>query len=79
MTGPGWGQSDPPATPVTAPRTAADVVARTACPLAAAGVPGPDVLVGQSAGGGVVELHARTYPDEVAAVVAMMWSPRRRG
>jgi pimeloyl-ACP methyl ester carboxylesterase len=67
----GMGQSDPPATPVTAPRTAADVVADLHALLAAADVPGPYVLVGQSAGGVFVQLYARTYPDEVAAVVAM--------
>jgi pimeloyl-ACP methyl ester carboxylesterase len=67
----GMGQSDPPATPVTAPRTVADVVADLHALLAAAGVPGPYVLVGQSAGGSFVQLNARTYPDDVAGVVAM--------
>lgn len=67
----GMGQSDPPPTPITAPRTAADVVADLHALLEAADVPGPFVLVGQSVGGAFVQLYARTYPDEVAGVVAM--------
>jgi pimeloyl-ACP methyl ester carboxylesterase len=67
----GMGQSDPPATSSTAPRTAADVVTDLHALLEAADVPGPFVLVGQSVGGAFVQLYARTYPDEVAAVVAM--------
>jgi pimeloyl-ACP methyl ester carboxylesterase len=67
----GMGQSDPPATPITAPRTAADVVADLHALLEVADVPGPYVLVGQSAGGVFVQLYARTYPDDVAGVVAM--------
>jgi len=67
----GMGQSDPPATPITAPRTAADVVADLHALLEAADVAGPYVLVGQSAGGVFVQLYARTYPDDVAGVVAM--------
>jgi pimeloyl-ACP methyl ester carboxylesterase len=39
--------------------------------LLAAKVPGPYVLIGQSAGGTFVQLYARSYPDEVAGVVAM--------
>src|SRR5215213_10174658 len=66
----GMGQSDPPAA-TTTPRTAADVVADLHALLEAADVPGPYVLVGQSAGGMFVQLYARTYPDEVAGVVAM--------
>jgi pimeloyl-ACP methyl ester carboxylesterase len=67
----GMGQSDPPATPITTPPTAADAVTDLHALLAAAGVPGPYVLVGQSAGGSFVQLYARTYPDDVAGVVAM--------
>jgi pimeloyl-ACP methyl ester carboxylesterase len=63
----GLGQSDP----VPFPRTAADAVADLHGLLAAAAVPGPYVLVGQSAGGVFVQLYARTYPEEVARVVAM--------
>ena len=63
----GLGQSDP----VPFPRTAADAVADLHELLAAAAVPGPFVLVGQSVGGAFVQLFARTYPEEVAAVVAM--------
>jgi pimeloyl-ACP methyl ester carboxylesterase len=39
--------------------------------LLAAKVPGPYMLVGQSAGATFAQLYARTYPDEVAGVVAM--------
>lgn len=67
----GMGQSDPPATPTSAPRTAADVVADLHALLEAADIPGPYVLVGQSAGGTFVQLYARTYADDVAGVVAM--------
>ena len=67
----GMGQSDPPATPITAPRTAADVVADLHALLEAADVAGAYVLVGQSAGGIFVQLYARTHPDDVAGVVAM--------
>jgi pimeloyl-ACP methyl ester carboxylesterase len=63
----GQGLSDP----VPYPRTAADAVADLHALLAAATVPGPYVLVGQSAGGALVQLYARTYPEEVAGVVAM--------
>jgi pimeloyl-ACP methyl ester carboxylesterase len=63
----GLGQSDP----VPFPRTAADAVADLHGLLAAAAVPGPYVLVGQSVGGVFVQLYARTYPKEVAGVVAM--------
>jgi pimeloyl-ACP methyl ester carboxylesterase len=66
----GMGQSVPPP-PFTAPRTAADVVADLHALLEAADVPGPFVLAGQSAGGAFVQLYARTYPDQVAGVVAM--------
>jgi pimeloyl-ACP methyl ester carboxylesterase len=67
----GMGQSDPPASQISAPRTAADVVTDLHDLLGAADVPGPYVLVGQSAGGAFVQLYARTYPDDVAGVVAM--------
>ena len=39
--------------------------------LAAADVPGPYVLVGHSLGGAFDLLYARTYPDEVAALVVV--------
>ena len=67
----GMGKSDPPPAPITAPRTAADVVADLHALLEAADIPGPYVLVGQSVGGAFVQLYARMYPDEVAGVVAM--------
>lgn len=61
------GQSDPAPTP----RTARDLVDDLHGLVAAAGIPGPYVLVGHSAGGLLVQLYARTYPGDVAAVVAM--------
>jgi pimeloyl-ACP methyl ester carboxylesterase len=67
----GMGQSDPQATPLTTPPTAADAVTDLHALLAAAGVPGPYVLVGHSAGGAFVQLYARTHPEEVAGVVAL--------
>jgi pimeloyl-ACP methyl ester carboxylesterase len=64
----GRGRSDPPA---TWPRSAEEVVTDLHALLLAAKVPGPYVLVGQSAGGAFVQLYARTFPDEVVGVVAM--------
>jgi pimeloyl-ACP methyl ester carboxylesterase len=61
------GQSDKVATP----RTAKDVVEDLHALLAAAEVPGPYLLVGHSAGGMLVQLYARIYPDQVFGVVAM--------
>jgi len=61
------GQSDKVATP----RTAKDVIGDLHTLLAAADVPGPYLLVGHSTGGMLVQLYARTYPDQVAGVVAM--------
>jgi pimeloyl-ACP methyl ester carboxylesterase len=59
------GASDPAPTP----RTGADAVADLRALLAAAGVPGPYVLVGHSLGGHFARLYASTYPDEVAGLV----------
>jgi pimeloyl-ACP methyl ester carboxylesterase len=53
------------------PRTAKDVVDDLHALLAASAVPGPYLLVGQEAGGLFVQLYARTYPDQVAGVVAL--------
>ena len=64
----GRGRSDSPA---TWPRAAAEVVDDLHALLLAAKVPGPYMLVGQSAGATFVQLYARTYPDEVAGIVAM--------
>jgi alpha/beta hydrolase fold len=61
------GQSDKVATP----RTAKDVIEDLHALLAAAEVPGPYLFVGHSAGGMLVQLYARTYPDQVIGVVAM--------
>ena len=55
--------------PAQKPRTAGDVVADLHAALAAAGVPGPLVLVGHSDGGLFVRLYASQYPDEVAGLV----------
>ena len=53
------------------PRSASDVVNDLHQLLETADVPGPYVLVGQSAGGFFVQLYGRRYPDEVVGVVAM--------
>ena len=53
----------------TAPRDPAEVVTELHDLLAAADVPAPYVLVGHSWGGVFNLLYARTYPDEVAALV----------
>jgi len=39
--------------------------------LASAQVPGPYLLLGYSAGGMLVQHYARTYPDQLAGVVAI--------
>jgi pimeloyl-ACP methyl ester carboxylesterase len=54
-----------------APRTARDAVEDLHALLGTAAIPGPYVLVGHSAGGFLVQLYGRTYPADVAAVVAM--------
>jgi pimeloyl-ACP methyl ester carboxylesterase len=64
----GQGRSDPAP---SLPRSATDVVNDLHALLAEAGVPGPYILVGQSVAGFFVQLYARTYPDDVAGVVAM--------
>jgi pimeloyl-ACP methyl ester carboxylesterase len=53
------------------PRTAAEIAADLNALLSAASVPGPYVLVGHSAGGMFVQMYARTFPENVAGVVAM--------
>ena len=53
------------------PRDPADVVTELHDLLAAADVPGPYVLVGHSLGGALDLLYARTYPDEVSALVTV--------
>ena len=53
------------------PRDPADVVTELHDLLAAADVPGPYVLVGHSLGGAFDLLYARTYPDEVSALVTV--------
>ena len=56
-------------TPVRQPTTAQDGVADLHALLAAARVPGPYVLVGQSWGGLIAQLYARRYPAEVRGLV----------
>ncbi len=51
------------------PRDPAEVVTELHGLLAAANVPGPYVLVGHSLGGTLNVLYARTYPEEVSALV----------
>ncbi len=60
---------------VTMPRTAAAVVTEWHDALAAAGVPGPYLLVGHSVGGLFTLLYARTYPDQVAGMVLVDATP----
>ena len=58
-------RSDPVPQPTDAARSAADLHAL----LAAAGEPGPFVLVGHSIGGMIARVYATTYPDEVSGMV----------
>jgi len=53
------------------PRDPAEVVTELHDVLAAADIPGPYVLVGHSLGGAFNVLYARTYPDEVSALVVV--------
>jgi pimeloyl-ACP methyl ester carboxylesterase len=53
------------------PRTASEIAADLNALLSAASVPGPYILVGHSAGGMFVQMYARTFPEEVAGVIAM--------
>jgi pimeloyl-ACP methyl ester carboxylesterase len=53
------------------PRDPGDVVTELYDLLAAADVPGPYVMVGHSLGGTLSVLYARTYPDEVRALVVV--------
>ncbi len=62
---PGYGWSDP----ATTPRDAATMVAELRDLLVATGHEPPYVLVGHSLGGTVMDLFARTHPDEVAGLV----------
>ncbi len=62
---PGYGGSDP----TTTPRDAATMVEELRELLIATGHEPPYVLVGHSLGGTVMDLFARTHPDEVAGLV----------
>jgi pimeloyl-ACP methyl ester carboxylesterase len=59
----------------TAARTATDANDDLKALLGLAGIPGPYVLVGQSLGGELVQLYARTHPEDVVGVVAMNSGP----
>jgi pimeloyl-ACP methyl ester carboxylesterase len=56
-------------TPVSQPRTLADLVTELHELLHAASVPEPYVLVGHSLGGLLVQLYGQTHPDQVAGIV----------
>lgn len=64
---PGIGRSGKP----SAPQTGDEMVYLLRATLEALEVPRPYVLVGHSLGGLVVDLFARLYPEEVAAVVML--------
>jgi pimeloyl-ACP methyl ester carboxylesterase len=66
------GMSGPADTPRSVEQISADLEAL----LRVAGVPGPFVLVGHSAGGMFVQHYARTHLDQVLGVVAMNPVPR---
>jgi len=53
------------------PRRTPEIVSDLHDLLAAAKVPGPYVMVGNSAGGMLVQAYAKTYPADVSGVVAM--------
>jgi pimeloyl-ACP methyl ester carboxylesterase len=65
------GRSDP----VPQPRTATAVVTEWHDLLAAAGVPGPYLVIGHSVGGLFGLIYARTYPDQVAGMVMVDATP----
>ncbi len=56
-------------TPVSQPRTAADLFAELHATLAAADVQPPYVLVGHSLGGLISLLYGKTYPNQVDGMV----------
>ena len=61
--GMGWSDTGP------APRTPGQIARELHTLLTNAGIPGPYVLVGHSAGGKNVRMFALQYPDEVAGMV----------
>lgn len=69
---PGYGDSDPSATP----RDAEHIVAELRALLSSQGYAPPYVLVGHSFGGTYMELFAKSHPDEVAGVVLVDPRPR---
>jgi len=62
---PGFGWSEPASGPLSSDQVAADLHGL----LEAAGVPGPYILVGHSAGGVYVRAYASQYPSEVLGMV----------
>jgi len=62
---PGYARSDP----VTTPRDGQHVIDELRALLASVGARPPYVLVGHSLGGLYMQLYARRYPDDVAALV----------
>ncbi|WP_028009073.1 alpha/beta fold hydrolase [Solimonas flava] len=62
---PGYGKSDP----VSSPRDGVHIVDELRALLRSEGLKPPYVLVGHSLGGLYMQLYARRYPDEVAALV----------
>jgi pimeloyl-ACP methyl ester carboxylesterase len=69
---PGYGASDPPASP----RDPKQIVEELRTLLASEGYAPPYVLVGHSMGGTYMELFAKSHPDEV--VGAVLVDPRHR-
>jgi pimeloyl-ACP methyl ester carboxylesterase len=67
--GSGWSDTGP------APRTSQQIATELHTLLANAGVPGPYVLVGHSAGGMHIQVYASQYPDEVAGLVLVDPTP----
>ena len=65
VVGDSFSRSDPAPQPTDAARSVTDLHGL----LAAAGEPGPFVLVGHSIGGTIVRLYAATHPDDVSGMV----------
>ncbi len=67
----GFGWSDPASGPLSPQQIASDLHAL----LEAAGVPGPYILVGHSAGGEYIRSYVRQYPSNVLELVFVDSSP----
>lgn len=68
---PGYGASDS----TTTPRTASQIVSELRATLSAAGLEPPYILVGHSLGGMYMEYYAKTFPEEVSALVLVDSKP----